>query len=348
MKMLNIVHELSDKVLDLPAHRLHEELAGPTLVHLKGKKKPALFLSVLLHGNENSGWEVVKNILNKYQGQTLPRSLSIFIGNIRAARYKKRKLETQSDFNRVWAEGNKPENLMMQSILRIMKERGIFASIDIHNNNGLNPHYACVNKLDKTYLTLAREFSRMVIYFIRPRGVQSLAFAKICPAVTLECGQPGDEYGIQITTNFVDKILQLDSIKADKNIEERIDLYHTVGIIKIPAEYSFSFNGEKTDIEFINGVEKLNFEEINSDILLAETKEDILRPLIVLNEDGQDIFDTYFYIENNKIYTRTTLVPAMLTTDIDIIKQDCLCYLMERYDIAQGEKIISDNSPSWT
>jgi len=345
--MLKIVNKLSDRTLELPAHRLYEELPGPTLVHLKGKKEPALFVSVLLHGNENSGWEVVKNILTRYKGQTLPRSLSLFIGNIKAARYKKRKLDTQSDFNRVWRDGNKPENLMMQSILEIMKERGIFASIDIHNNNGLNPHYACINKLDKTFLKLAREFSRMVIYFIRPTGVQSLAFAKMCPAVTLECGQPGDEYGIQITTTFVDKILQLDSIEPEENIEETTDLYHTVGIIKIPAEYNFSFNGEKTDIAFINGIEKLNFIEINSDALLGEIKKNILKPLIVLDEEGQDIFDKYFYIENNKIYTKTTLVPAMLTTDIDIIKQDCLCYLMERYDLNQGEKIIIDDSPLW-
>ncbi len=346
--MLNIITELDDKILELPAHRLYEVLSGPTLVHLKGKQDPALFLSILLHGNENSGWEVVKNILTKYQGQTLPRSLSIFIGNIEAARYNKRKLETQPDFNRVWGEGNKPENLMMQSILEIMKERGIFASIDIHNNNGLNPHYACINKLDESYLKLAREFSRMVIYFIRPTGVQSLAFAELCPAVTLECGQPGDEYGIQITTNFVDKIFQMDSIDSDKNIEKNIDLYHTVGIIKIPTEYSFSFNDEETDIAFINGVEKLNFEEIISDTLLGTIKENILKPFIVLDEEGQDVFDNYFYVENNKIYTKTALFPAMLTTDIDIIKQDCLCYLMERYDINQGEKIISDNSPLWS
>jgi succinylglutamate desuccinylase/aspartoacylase family protein len=346
--MLKIVNELSDKILSLPAHRLHEELPGPTLVHLKGKKEPALFLSVLLHGNENSGWEVVKNILAKYQGQALPRSISIFIGNVKAARYKKRKLDSQPDFNRVWANGDTPEHIMMQSILNIMQERGIFASIDIHNNNGLNPHYACINKLDKKYLKLAREFSRMVIYFIRPTGVQSLAFANMCPAVTLECGQPGDEYGIQITTKFVDNIFSLDSIETDEKIEERIDLYHTVGIIKIPAEISFSFNGELTDIDFINGIERLNFEEIMSDTLLGELRSNTLQPLIVLDEEGKNIFDDYFYIENNKLYTKTTLVPAMLTTDTDIVKQDCLCYLMERYDIKQGEKTLSDNSPLWS
>jgi succinylglutamate desuccinylase/aspartoacylase family protein len=345
--MLNIIDKLPDKILTLPAHRLHEELPGPTLVHIKGKREPAIFLSVLLHGNETSGWEVVKNILGKYQGQTLPRSLSIFIGNVKAARYKKRKLEKQSDFNRVWGDGETPEHLMMQSIIKIMQKRGTFVSIDIHNNNGLNPHYACINKLDSHFLKLAREFSRMVIYFIRPSGVQSIAFAKLCPTVTLECGQPGDEYGIQLTTKFIDKILQLEILEPEPGIEKTIDLYHTTGVIKIPEEYDFSFNGEKADIEFINGIETLNFEEIISDTLLGKLSKDIDRPLIVLDEEGKNIFDQYFAINDNHIYTKSAIVPAMLTTDKKIVAEDCLCYLMERYDIKRGEKIVKDNAPLW-
>jgi len=345
--MLTIIDKLTDKALALPAHRLYKELSGPTLVHIKGNREPALFLSLLLHGNENSGWDIVKNILCKYQGQTLPRSLSIFIGNVKAARYKKRKLENQTDFNRTWGDGETPEHKMMQSIIKIMRERGVFVSIDIHNNNGLNPHYACINKLDKRSLKLAREFSRMVIYFIRPIGVQSLAFAELCPAVTLECGQPGDEYGIQLTTKFIDKILQLEKLEPEPKIEETIDLYHTTGIIKIPEEFDFSFNGEKADIEFIKGIEKLNFEEIASDTLLGRLSTGIDRPLIVLDEDGKDIFDQFFIINNNHIHTRSTIVPAMLTTDKKIVKQDCLCYMMERYDIKQGEKILKDNAPLW-
>lgn len=346
--MLNIVDELSDKVLALPAHRLHEELPGPTLVNLKGECEPEIFLSVLLHGNENTGWEVVKNILNKYKGQTLPRSLTVFIGNIEAARVKQRKLENQSDYNRVWGEGDSDEHLIMQSVLNIMREREIFVSIDIHNNNGLNPHYACINKLDGRYLKLAREFSRLVIYFIRPTSVQSLAFAEMCPAVTLECGQPGDEYGIQLTTQYVDKMLQLDSLEPDADIEKNTDLYHTVGIIKISEEVEFSFNGEQADIEFIKGIEKLNFEEIMSDTLLGNIKDNITKPLIVLDEEGRDIFDQYFYIKENSIYTRASLVPAMLTTNKTIVKQDCFCYLMERYDIQQGEKVLSNDAPLWS
>jgi hypothetical protein len=78
-----------------------------------------------------------------------------------------------------------------------MIRRGVFASIDVHNNTGLNPHYACVNRLDKEFLWLASLFGRLVIYFTHPKGTQTAAFAPFCPAVTLECGKPEHPYGVE-------------------------------------------------------------------------------------------------------------------------------------------------------
>ncbi len=178
-------------------------------------------------------------------------------------------------------------------------------------------------------------------------GVQSLAFSEFCPSVTLECGQPGDEYGIQLATHYVEKTLHLEALVPESGIENKIDLYHTIGIAKIPEELDFSFNGDKADIEFVKGIETLNFEEISDDTLLGKVKDNITKPLIVINEEGEDIFDNYFSINDNNIMTKLAIVPAMLTTDKDIVRQDCLCYLMERYDLEQGEKILKDNAALW-
>ena len=84
---------------------------------------------------------------------------------------------------------------MMRQLVDLMRERDVFASIDVHNNTGLNPHYGCINKLDPQFFHLATQFSRTVVYFIRPKGVQSMAFADICPAVTVECGKPDRPHG---------------------------------------------------------------------------------------------------------------------------------------------------------
>ena len=36
-------------------------------------------------------------------------------------------------------------------------------------------------------------------------------------------------------------------------------------------------------------------------------------------------------VENGKVYLNRTLMPAMITLDKTIVRQDCLCYLLEDY-----------------
>ena len=98
-----------------------------------------------------------------------------------------RHLDGQPDYNRVWPGSETDgtaEHALMRDVMQRMADREIFASIDVHNNTGLNPHYACVNVIDNRFLHLAALFSRTVVYFLRPLGVQSMALAKLCPAVT--------------------------------------------------------------------------------------------------------------------------------------------------------------------
>jgi len=151
--MLTVLDHLPEALLNCEASELHKHLQGPTLIHLQGRDKSPLFLSVLLHGNEDTGWCAVRRLLNKYQGKKLPRDLSIYIGNVEAARFNARYLDQQPDYNRIWrvnkSDQLKPEHKMMQQVTNIMRQRKPFASIDIHNNTGINPHYACVNRLDQ-------------------------------------------------------------------------------------------------------------------------------------------------------------------------------------------------------
>ena len=52
--------------------------------------------------------------------------------------------------------------------------------------------------------------------------------------------------------------------------------------------------------------------------------------LQALDERGEDIGDHLFDHHQNEITLRRRLMPAMLTRDERVIRQDCLCYLMER------------------
>ena len=166
--MLNEINYIPEGFLNCRVEDLFDLLEKPTLIHLEGEKKEPLFISTLLHGNEDTGFYALQNILKKYQEKPLPRSISIFIGNPEAAAENKRRLERQVDFNRIWPgthEDFLAEAHMMKQVTDTMREKNTFLSIDIHNNTGRNPHYGCINVLDRRYLALAGMFSNIVVYF---------------------------------------------------------------------------------------------------------------------------------------------------------------------------------------
>ena len=135
--MLTILDHLPDGFLDIDARHLHKIFDGPTLIHLPGRQSPALFVSVLLHGNEVTGLLAIQKLLKYYSDRQLPRALSLLVGNVQAARVGLRRLDNQLDYNRIWRGGDTPEHAMAQQVLDEMARRSVFASIDIHNNNGL-------------------------------------------------------------------------------------------------------------------------------------------------------------------------------------------------------------------
>ncbi len=327
--MLTELDSLPEGLLACPASRLHEKLQGPTLIHLAGRQPRPLFVSVLLHGNEDTGWEAMRELLRRFQGRTLPRAMSLFIANVAAAREGVRHLDSQPDYNRVWKGYASPEHEMMQQVLRAMAERKVFASIDIHNNTGLNPHYACINRLEHNFLHLATLFSRTVVYFIKPDSVQSMAFAGLCPAVTVECGKPGQPHGTEHAMAFVEAALHLDHFPEHPVHESDYHLFHTMATVKVPGALTFGFDASESDLLFPPDLDQLNFRELPAGTRLAHVREDGMM-LEARDERGQDVAQRYFHVDGNELRTRVPVMPSMLTLNEEVIRQDCLCYLMER------------------
>jgi hypothetical protein len=48
------------------------------------------------------------------------------------------------------------------------------------------------------------------------------------------------------------------------------------------------------------------------------------------NEQCDEVGARYFSCANNEICLKTPMIPVMLSCDSRIVRQDCLCYLMER------------------
>lgn len=331
--MLKIYHDLPEGFDEAGPEELQALLGGPSLIHLPGRREPALFVSLMLHGNEPTGLYAVQTLLRDYAGQRLPRALSIFVGNVSAAAEKLRRLDGQPDYNRVWSvAGDLPEQRMMAQVLAEMSERGVFASIDIHNNTGINPHYACFNKLEPRFLQLAALFSRTVVYFTKPAGVQSMAFAELCPAVTLECGQPGQEYGTEHAADYLEACLNMHEIPDHALAPHDVSVFHTVAIVKVPEAVSFGFGPREVQLRFIDDLDHFNFSEMPAGTCFG-WQRDPAAHLECCDEHGNEVGERYFVYKDGKIEFAAAVMPSMLTRDERVIRQDCFCYLMERLEL---------------
>lgn len=332
-EMLDQYDELPEGFLNIKAENIHQVMAKPSLIHLQGKEPQPLFICTLLHGNETTGFYAIQKLLALYENTELPRSISIFIGNVKAAEEGLRRLDEQVDYNRIWPGTHQhylAEAHMMKRVTEIMHEKQVWASIDIHNNTGKNPHYACINKLEKEFMALAGMFSHTLVYFTTPKGVQSSAFAELCPSVTLECGQSGQEAGIDHALNYLQKVLAADELNQVDT--DHLKLFHTVARVTIPEGYSFGFEDDAT-INLLPEIEEYNFKELEKGTELASVEPESSAFLEAFDDDEREVGREFFQYDEDKIMLRRVVMPAMLTMNTHVIRQDCLCYLMERISL---------------
>lgn len=330
------MHHIPDELLTAKAEDLLDILKTPTLFHIDGKEPQPIFICTLLHGNETTGFYAIQQLLNKYKNKQLPRAISLFIGNIAAAKEGQRHLDNQDDFNRIWPgshHSDSAEKDMMEIITNIMKKKKPFVSIDIHNNTGRNPHYGCINILNPHVLVLASKFSEIAVYFTEPKGVQSSAFSDFCPAVVLECGQARDKSGTEHALAFLEKTLLLEDLSSEKS--SGITLYHTIARVFIPKTVSLGYdtNNNPVDVILNAELEDKNFHHILSGTEFATFGSDKKKSIIVTSESSEDITNEYMERKGDKLLFKKPITLAMFTTSERAIRQDCVCYFMEELHI---------------
>lgn len=328
-----VLKALPQGFLDCPAERLIDIVPGPTLIDLPGRDPHPLFVSVMLHGNEYSGLDAMQEVLRRHAARGLNRSLLLFVGNVGAAAANVRTLPGELDHNRIWPGTLSPDDplsKMARWVYDYAAKRSLFASVDIHNNTGFNPHYSCVTKLEPKFIALAQLFSRIVVHFERPFGTNAAAFANLCPAITVECGKAGVGSATQHAVELIDACLSISHLPDHAPAPHDVDLLRTYAIVKPPAGASFSFDGSPADFIFKPEIDRLNFSELAPGASFGAIGAAGAR-LEVLPGDGCETHpEEYFDYANNQITLARPAIPAMLTVDPRAVRQDCLCYLMHR------------------
>lgn len=331
--MLHRLDKLPEGFLEATPAGLHRLLPGPTLFELPGERPEALFVTVLQHGNEPAGLEAVQRLLAEYRDRPLPRALTLFVANIVAARHGRRRLDDQPDYNRCWPGTELPasaETRMMAEVVEAVCERPLFASIDVHNTTGENPHFACVNSLDDRCLQLAQRFGRTVVYFTRPRGLMSQALGAHGPAITLECGRVGNRFGADHVHDYLERCLRLDQVADIAPRARALDLFHSLALVQVPDGVRFRFGeGDGAELLLDPELDHMNFRELPAGTAIGRVRGGRL-PVQATDERGREVTDDLFMIEDGHLRLRKATMPSLLTRDPRIVRQDCLCHLMER------------------
>jgi hypothetical protein len=262
-----------------------------------------------------------------------------------AAAQAQRHLPSQKDWNRIWAPSELEDGMekeLAYEVIQYASKLKLIANLDIHNNTGNNPPYGCINHIGGNFLKLAKLFDEKVIYFTEPHQVQSMAFAKFCPSMTIEAGLPGEQQGIDLILRFLN--LLMDNPHFHKlETPEDVELFHTVAKINIPAGANLDFENSRRSFQQYSlrpDLEKLNFADISSGVSFGYAKQ----PFEVTHYKGGDVFSDFFNFHDEEIKTKKKFTLCMLTKDKYIIKNDCLGYIMEY--IKNPRRFISDNSDS--
>jgi succinylglutamate desuccinylase len=328
---LNRLEALPAGLSDITPDRIRTLFPAPTLIHLRGRMEPPVFLSCVLHGNETTGLRVLQRLQTWIESHGLPRSMLIFVGNVEAVEAGVRHLPHQPDFNRIWAGGPTPEHAMATQVLAEARAAQPFCAIDIHNNTGRNPLYACINSLEPAFTHLASLFSPTIVHFDNPPTVISMAMSKICPSVTIEAGRSDEPHGIEAALNLVLDSLHLHAFRTQGE-DRPVTVFHTIGRVELAPEISFDFGpgpGRDIDVWFPENLERWNFSPQLPGHQWARLKNGNSLPLCVFDEARNDITDQFFIARNDCVELVRSITPSMLTRDKAVIRSDCLGYLME-------------------
>jgi len=329
---LDEISQLPGGILETKVSDVREVFANPTLVNLEGQLAP-IFVSILLHGNEDAGWLALQEFVRRHGEKKLKRGMVLFVGNVDSCAPSKRYLAHQVDFNRAWPGSDLPRT-QVHDLLETVTERaiskGVVASIDVHNNIGRNPHYGCICSEDPAHIQLAAMFSKRIVYFTRPHGVQTQAFMDHCPSVTCECGKIGDHAGAKLAADLIDNCMQEEDLFAERTCDmSDVEIYGMVARIKVREHCSISF-GPGSDVVLRKDLDLLNFQTLAAGEEIGTLNTKIEDCFVVRDEQGQDVTDDYLALSDRHVRFGRSVMPSMLTQDLDVIKKDCLGYIMER------------------
>ena len=319
-------------------------LKKPTLIRLKGKSSgEALFVSCLIHGDEESGWKAVRAFLG--QPTACAWDLYFSIGNIPAALWGKGHEQRVvppdgEDYNRCWdiEQATGPLAKSARELLDFLKTKKLRGSLDIHNTTGRNPPFCVIADSNEALLTLASQFSDRIIHSPL-NGTLTRAMGDLCPSLTVECGIRGEKSSEEVAKKSLKRFLEIFGAPTRPTLERKeYRLFKDPERVLIPKEISIGVEGESSeprDFMIARGLDRFNFNRVPPGTLLG-TLRSPERELPFRHKNPNSplptnsrLIDTYFRKEGNRVVSKAPFTPIMMSLSERAIHLDCFFYLGE-------------------
>lgn len=320
---LRVETSLDPAILDLPANELFTVLDGPTLFDLSLPEQPPMFVGVLLHGNEISGWDAVRSLLKEQVQNGQASSLLLLVGNVLAARHGVRALDGQTDFNRIWEEGNGNKLQWTESLIAKVASKKPWFALDLHNNTCPNPPHSVITDMNPATLSAARKFSDTAIYAMQPFSILSRRCSQFCTAITLEVGIPSDPSSSIRAKDYLKYLLDLGGVPATHTDDLKI----YTNKIRIVVENAHKLDEWQVP-DFTPFLSDWNFKTLDKGTEIAQLKSGGGR-LVAQDERLNDVTHSYLEYRDGTVCLNSDVIMSMYTDNPRIALQDCVCYFLE-------------------
>ena len=322
-------------------------LTGLTVIDIKGESSNEWrVISTLLHGNEPSGLIAVHRWLTTENSLPQPKAnIRIIISSVEAATHQHlfshRYLPNGVDLNRCFNEeairsskdgenkdidGYIQRAKLIETAIREVNPRSI---IDLHNTSGNGPAFAVSTLISPNVLSLASYFcDTLILSDISIGAMMELDFS--CPVVTIECGGSADDQSHEAAYNGIKQFAQCDirsALPQDKAVQI---LYKPLRlVIKAQRKLSFSEHDESySGVTLRKNIEQFNYGGCCEGLLLGWLDDNGLENLEMLNDQGVNVIENYFRMDDNKLVCATSIKIFMASNQTDIVRLDCLFYVV--------------------
>jgi succinylglutamate desuccinylase len=307
----------------------------PALIRIPGTDRhPAgRLVSCLLHGNEDSGFRAVLDLLR--EGAHQPFDLWVFIGNVRAAStegwFAHRYLDDQEDFNRVWGTSELTTRMRRcaAAVLAELDGARLEGAVDLHNNTGSSPFYAISPSREPGSVHLAAVCADTLLLWNLRAHTLMQALTSRCPAIAVECGLPGLSSHEEHARTVIDRFLGARDLDRGESRPERI--YDMSARVEVRPEVSFAVGGvlsDELDLVVRPGLDGHNFGMLLAGSELGQIQPGAGMPLAACDMHGNDVTARYFEVgDDGWLRCTEDLVPVMMTGTVRQIRRDCLFYV---------------------